>query len=336
MVEILKWDGKSKISKPGIYSNVPIGVYHSDCCEGPSASSSNLRTVVNESPADYWDDSYLNPHVEPKPFEESEALLLGRALHDLILSQGGFSTSFVIQPEVYVSDKGPDKGEEKKWTYAAGFCKAWRDIQRKANRSILTMAQVDIIKGMAKTLARDTLVKEGILNGLVEHSLFWRDKKTGIWLKARPDAIPVSVKMLARGGASVDVSDLKSIAAVDYIDMENSYDDNGYYMQTALIRQGLKEVLNLSVSTFTLMFAAKKRPFSTRPVILDEDDLQLGDDANRVGLDVMARCIKDGEWPGPGRGPGRDVMEKLKLSEFRVNRIRARIDRLKDTFELNR
>lgn len=331
MVEIIKWTG-GKITKPGIYQDVPIDFYHGDCCEGVSVSSSGLRKIVNDSPADYFEESYLNPDNSKKEFEESEALLLGRAVHHLILGQANFGATFIVQPELY-----PDaKGGQSKWTYGAQFCKDWRDEQRKAHKSILTLSQVETIKGMAKTLARDTLVKEGLLNGLVEHSLFWKDKKTGIWLKIRPDAIPVSVKMLARGGASVDVSDLKSIIGVDYIDMENSYEDNGYYMQTGLIRQGLKDVLNLSVSTFTLMFAAKKKPFSTRPMLLDEDDLALGDAANRVGLDVMHRCIIDKTWPGPGRGPGRDVMEKLKLSEFRVNRIQARIDRLKDTFELNR
>lgn len=329
MVEIIKWTG-GKITKPGIYSNLPIEVYHSDCCEGPSASSTNLRTVVNESPADYWDTSYLNPEVEKAEFEESEALLLGRAVHHLILGQQGFAAEFVIQPDTYVPTKGKDAGEKKKWTYAAEDCKAWRAVQRKAHKSILTLAQVETIKGMAKTLARDDMVKLGLLNGLVEHSLFWRDKKTGIWCKIRPDTIPV----LVRGGASADVSDLKTILGVDYSDMEKSYDENGYYMQAGLIREGLKQVLNMSVSTFTLQFVEKKRPFSTRPVILDEDDLDLGDTANRVGLDVMHRCLLDKSWPGPGRGPGRDIMEKLKLSQFRRDRIEARIMRLKDTFEL--
>lgn len=329
MTDIIKWTG-GKITKPGIYSNIPIDVYHSDCCDAPSVSSSNLRTVVNESPADYWDTSYLNPDAEKSEFIENEALLLGRAVHHLILGQANFAAEFIIQPETYVASKGPDKGEKKKWTYAASDCKEWRDLQRKAGKSILTVAQVEIIKGMAKTLARDEMVKLGLLNGLVEHSIFWKDKKTGIWLKIRPDTIPVIV----RGGSSVDVSDLKTIVGVAYEDMEKSYDENGYYMQAALIREGLKEVLKMSVSTFTLQFVEKKRPFSTRPVILDEDDLDLGDTANRTGLDVMARCINDNSWPGPGRGPGRDIMEKLKLGKFRRERIEARIMRLKDTFEI--
>lgn len=326
-IAILKWKG-GKITQPGIYSDVPIDVYHSDCCDGPSASSSNLRAVVNESPADYWDTSYLNPEVEKKEFEESEALLLGRAVHHLILGQKNFAGEFVIQPSKY-----PDaKGGQSKWTYAAEFCKDWRAEQRKAHKSILTAEQVETIKGMAKTLAKDEMVKLGLLNGLVEHSLFWKDKKTGIWVKCRPDTIPV----ITRTGASVDVSDLKTILGVDYSDMEKSYDENGYYMQTALIREGLKEVLGLEVATFTLLFVEKKRPFSTRPVLLDEDDLALGDQANRTALDVMARCMVAKSWPGPGRGPGRDIMEKLKLSDWRREKIEARLMRLRDTFELTK
>ncbi len=62
--------------------------------------------------------------------------------------------------------------------------------------------------------------------------------------------------------------------------------------------------------------------------------MDLGDEANRTGLDVMVRCLKDSSWPGPGRGPGRDVIEYIGLSDAARERISARVVRLRDTFEL--
>ena len=326
MNAILKWDG-GKITKPGIYADVPIDVYHDDCCDGPSISSSGLRTIVNDSPKHYWLTSYLNPDAPEQ--EESEALLLGRAVHHLILGQKNFAAEFVIQPLKYVH---PKEGE-KAWSNNAQICKDWRAEQKKKHKSILTATQVEKIKGMARSLAQDEMVKLGLLNGLVEHSLFWRDKKTGIWCKIRPDTMPV---LPALTGASADICDLKTILGVDYIEMHNSYKTNAYYMQAGLIREGLREVLSVDVSTFTLQFIEKTEPHCTRPVILDEDDMDLGDEANRVGLDVMARCMVMKQWPGPGRGPGRDLMEKLKLSDRAREEIEQKLMRLRDTFELNK
>jgi len=34
------------ITEPGIYRNVPMDVYHSDCCDGPSISSSGLPELT--------------------------------------------------------------------------------------------------------------------------------------------------------------------------------------------------------------------------------------------------------------------------------------------------
>jgi hypothetical protein len=320
MITPTKWDGK-KITKPGIYSGIPIETYHGDICDGPSVSSSGLRKIVNDSPADYWDGCYMNPDADP--FEESAALLMGRAVHHLILGEKNFAASFVIQPDTYVHEKDG----VKPWSNNAKVCKTWRAEQKEAGRSVLTKGDVETIRGMAKSLARDELVNAGILNGLVEHSIFWKDRLTGIWVKSRPDTIPTH---------SGDVADLKTIMGVDYQDCVRSIDDNGYYQQAGLVRQGLREVLGIEVSTFTFMFAAKKRPFSTRPMILHDDDMALGDQANRVGLDVMARCLREKVWPGPGRGPGRDIAEYVRLSDFARERVEHRLMRLKDTFELNR
>jgi hypothetical protein len=183
---------------------------------------------------------------------------------------------------------------------------------------------------MARSLSRDEMVRQGLLNGLVECSLFWKDKKTGIWLKCRPDSIPV----INSEGASVDVSDLKTTPSVVYTDCLRSYEEYGYYQQAALIREGMREVLNAQVSTFSLMWIEKKKPWSTRPMLVKDADMDLGDEANRTALDVLAHCLKTKTWPGPGRGPGRDLIEYLGLSDAGRERVDANVQRLRDTFEL--
>lgn len=313
----IKWDGK-KITKPGLYSHVPMAFYHGDCCDGPSVSSTGLRQIIKKSPRDYWVRSYMNP--AGKPFEESEALTIGRALHHLILGEENFHGQFAIKPENYPAEDGTNK----KWTRAAKYCKDWEDGQRKAGKDILSAANVETIIAMSKTIADDELVKSGLLNGLVECSLFWKDKKTGIWVKSRPDTVPTH---------SGDAADLKTIDDIDYQNCERSLENNGYYQQAALVREGFRRVLDLNVTSFVYLFVEKKEPHSARPMIVKDNTLDKGDEANRVALDVMAWCLKNKQWPQPGRGPGKDVVaEYIELNEWAQKRVDYQISRAKEIF----
>jgi hypothetical protein len=89
-----QWTGE-KITEPGCYL-MPIEAYHSDCAAGPSISSSGLRQIEQESPAHYWAQSYLNPDREQE--EDSEAFILGRAAHHLLLGEGSFAQKFCVRP----------------------------------------------------------------------------------------------------------------------------------------------------------------------------------------------------------------------------------------------
>ena len=44
MIESIEWDGK-RITKPGCYKNVPMSVYHGDCTDGPSISTTGLKKI---------------------------------------------------------------------------------------------------------------------------------------------------------------------------------------------------------------------------------------------------------------------------------------------------
>ena len=65
----------------------------------------------------------------------------------------------------------------------------------------------DLITGLDRSevasLAEEPLIKAGILNGLVEHTMVYQDKETGVWIKVRPDCVPTD---------GADISDLKTIA----------------------------------------------------------------------------------------------------------------------------
>lgn len=321
-----KWDGR-QISEPGIYTNMPNEAYHNAfICAGdqpipdgikiegiksygPSISSSGLRAIFNQSPAHF----FLNWGGNPKMVEREDAahFRVGRAVHHLMLGEKFFSKLFAVQPTEW-----PDKdGILSAWHNGRTVCKAWNAAREGEGRAVLTKADVVAIKNMVIALEHNPIVQAGALNGLIERSIFWQDKDTGIWLKSRPDSIP---------GDSGDFVDLKTTVSTQWRDMVRTLGDLGYHAQGSLICEGARTVLKVKNPTFTLIFAEKKPPYCTRVVTLKENDLALGDRQNRKALDTFADCLKNNDWPGPG-GHQQDAMH-IELDDRARQRIQDRID----------
>lgn len=312
-LETIEWDGK-QIKKSGMYSRVPMDIYHSQkLFPGPSVSSSGLRNLNPNigSPKHFYAKWDGNPKVAAEDDQEVKRhFVLGRALHHLVLGEPFFAKLFTEQPEKY---RDPERGKDEwvKWNNNATICKEWHAEQRKAGRVVLTIKEVDTIKGMALELATHPFVQAGALNGLIERSIFWKDKKTGIYCKSRPDSIPT---------ASADFFDYKSTTSVHYRQIQRAIDTLGYHQQAALVRQGCREVLGLDTTatqfTFIFLFQEKTEPFAVRDVHLKTSAIDLGERQNRAALDRMAYCLKVNHWPGPGAG--REGTESVELSENRV------------------
>ena len=283
-MEAIKWDGKT-VAKPGIYAGIPLETYHSQwILDGPSVSSTGLRRVLEingGSPAHFFDTWSGNPDAADEP--DKAHFALGRACHFLFLEGAkrgdAFSQYFVIRPDAF-----PD--------YRTAASRAWRDNAIALGKTPLTDEQVEAITGMAKRIAVDPLAVN-LLRGDIERSMFWRDKKTGLWCKARPDSLP---------NDSGDFADLKTTTRTSFPLLMHSVGTCAYHQQAALIREGSATVLGLGMTSFSLVFVESKRPYCVRVAVLDVSDIDLGHRQNRMALDLIAKCIHEKRWPGPGDG----------------------------------
>ena len=301
-MKILRWTGEP-ISAPGIYSGVPISVYHgADLCIGPSISSSGLRTIFDpkRGPMAYWIESPLNPNrIDP---EEKDAFVLGRAAHHLGLGEANFSRYYAVEPETYRDSK---TGELKPWNNNATACREWRaHVEEGEGRTVLSRKQIEQIRGIAgllpwqrdledSGLANSAVVRAGALSGLVEHTIIAQDKETGVWLKSRPDAIPLD---------STDFSDFKTTQDVDGASISRTLDSLRYDMQAVLASMCLEQAVGQPFTSFAFIFAMKKPPHAVEvgeltPVDLTEAELDV-----RIAIRTFARCLETGRWPGPGGG----------------------------------
>jgi len=295
-MNVIPWNGQP-ISKPGIYSGVPMAAYHSGrLCVAPSISG-GLRTILLRSPAHYWDTSPYNPDRADEDEEvEKESRILGRATHHLLLGEPHFHAQYVVRPE-----QAPDGRD---WNGNNKTCRAWLKAQKAAGRTVLAPAQGERIKGMALSLAKEPLVAAGALNGLIEQTIVALDQETGVYVLSRPDVIPTE---------SGDFVDLKTTVSVAYGDLVKTIGALGYHMQAARCADGYRAVVGREISSYSLYFIESKRPHCARMVTLRPEDLELGSRQNREALRTFVRCLNDNFWPGPG---GRqETIEMIGISD---------------------
>lgn len=272
MTKLLTLAEGEKIAESGVWL-IDIERYHSSCCVGPSISSSGLRTIESKTPAHYYATSYLNPNREPD--EGSRALDFGKAAHTLLLGESGFREHFAIRPD-----------EWSDWRTNA--VKAWRDEQQQAGRTVLVPEDMETIRGMSRALSAHPLIQSGILQGDIERSLIWQDKDTGVWLKSRPDVLPVSDGV---------VVDLKTCAEASPEAVQRSILNHGYALQGALTGRALKRVLGIDMTAFVLVFVEKAAPYAVSVVEIDQDWIGFAGRQVQRAIDRFARCVETGHWP---------------------------------------
>src|ERR1044072_1795820 len=163
------------ISPPDLY-DFPNHIYHSDCREGPSLSSTGARILATQCPAAYkWQKE--NPPVK-REFE------IGNATHLLVLEPHLYEQSIVRIPMD---------------TYRTKESKEIRDEARASGRYPLTTEDQAHVDGMRASLYNDPIAQFALQGGIeVERSIFGRDPEfEGQWVKCRPDIMPKTRRYLA-------------------------------------------------------------------------------------------------------------------------------------------
>lgn len=309
-LNLIEYKPGTKISEPGAYIGMPLAVYHSQCCVGPSVSSSGLRQLFLESSAHFWAHSSLNPNrVE---VEETKFIILGRAAHHLFGGEPGFNRHFVVRPATYTDSKG----EDKPWTRQSKTCKEWEAKAQLVGLSILTPEQAEQIRGMARAIEAEPMAR-GMLRGHIEVSLFWQDIETGIWLKARPDVMPLQ---------SADGADLKCVSGISDKEIHSMIEGRGYFMQGALVGEAFQNVFGVEMQSFSFVFVESDIPHCVRVESLAAEDYDLGWKANRIALKRLRRCLDTQQWPGPRNRDGQGG--HFPLSGYARERIGRRIEQL--------
>lgn len=275
-----------KIDRPGIYA-MPMSWYHDDCCVGPSISSTGLRTIRHYSPGHYWVGSPLNPDREEKEeSEEKDAFRMGRAVHHRLLDPAEFATQYITRPTMFDS-----------WRTKAA--KEWREEQWSKGITVMSGEEMQRVVGMSDALRGHAIHRDGILDGAIELSIIWKDEKSGVWLKARPDSIPASGAMLA---------DIKITRDARRNHFDRSVREYGYDMQMALGGIGMETVLQRAIEDYVLIPIETTPPFAVTIRPIDENRIYWARLQLRQSINTFATCLRQKEWPTYSQDDGLHIM----------------------------
>jgi hypothetical protein len=268
----------SVISAPGCYDGIPAEDYHGrELCDAPSISSSGLKTIMDRSPLHYWWNSPLNPN---RPAESQKRhLSIGKAAHDILLLEARWPERYHV-----LSD-----GFNAAATKAQADAIAERDAAIEAGMTVLRHEDAATAEAMAAAIRANRFAVAALTNGKPEQTLCWKDRETGVWLRARPDFLPTKRQF---------IPDLKTAADASPDGFGRSVANFGYHQSAALYLDGIEAVFGERPAAFFFVVVEKEAPHCVALYQIPEDDIHRGRMLNRKAIQTFADCLSRDRWPG--------------------------------------
>lgn len=262
------------IDNPGVYRDIPKAAYHGQLTVGPSLGRSMAHLLVSTCPQVLFERSYLNPHFEA---EQKQEFIIGDAAHLIVL-----------EPEQWGDRVAIVEADD----YKTKAAKEARDAAYDAGKTPLLPKQRDHILAMHRALIADPDARKLLTGGENEMTFVARDPETSIWLKARTDKVHL--------GHGV-VVDYKTSGSAHPQDFASRVYDQGYYIQDPWYRDVIGMATGETMRQFVFVVQEPKPPYALSINTLGQQDVEWGRLQSGRAIDIFARCLASGRWPGYGR-----------------------------------
>lgn len=256
------------ITEPGIY-DMTNEQYHADPVPGGSLSSSGARKLLAPSCPALFRYEQLHGQPPKRVFD------FGTAAHGEVLGSG---------PELVVIDAD---------NYRTKAAQEARDDAHASGAVPLLPHEWEQVQAMATAIRRHPEASALFApdSGRPEQSLFWQDRASGVWCRARLDW------MRYRTAGRLLVPDYKTAVSADPRAIERSIGQYGYHQQGAFYIDGVK-ALGGGDAEFLLVVQEKTAPYLVTVVQIDQASIRLGRERNRRAIELYRQCVTDDHWPG--------------------------------------
>ncbi len=254
---------------PGVYD-----IENHDYHEADGLSRSGL-ILFNKSPLHYWNE-YKKETAQETDNGDTPALILGNAVHSYILEPDKFNERFFVAEKV---DRRTTVGKEK-----------WQAMQAQLNgRDILTEESFQQVQNMGKSFLSNSIASRFLEGAQIEKSIFWKDSKTNVLCKCRPDIWLPNI-----------LCDLKTTEDASPRAFQRDMIKYGYHIQAAMIQDGIHHIKSSKIETFVFICIEKSDPYAIGIYELDKEAIERGrEEYKKILEDYMPYQYEEVKiWPG--------------------------------------
>lgn len=234
--------------------------------------------------------------------DPTPAMLRGTLAHCAVLEPAAMTKRYVVVPED--APRRPTKAQwaAKNPSEDSKASMVWwtRFEEECADRDIVSREDYSLCQAQLTAVAREPELSALLRSGHGEVSLFWIDKATGIYCKARPDWLPVLQGRLR--GSSITALDLKTCSDESPNGFGRAAARLRYDLQAAHYTAGIEATTGMVVDRFIFGAVSSKPPVLAVPYVLTDEIRDQGRDERRELIDKLAWCQREDQWPAYGSG----------------------------------
>lgn len=268
----------------GLVENMPFDDYLA-----VDALSSTALKQLARSPWHYRN----RVDIEPTP-----AMLSGTLAHCAVLEPEAMDKRYAVLPE-----GAPRRPTKAQWSAknpspeSLASMRWWSDFTEQTNgRELVQFNDYALCQSQLTAITEHPDLANLLREGRGEVSLFWIDKATGIYCKARPDWMPNP------DGKRIKPVDIKTCADESPSGFGRAAARLRYDLQAAHYTAGIEAVTKLHVDAFVFAAVSSKPPVLAVPYVLTDEIRDQGKDDRRELMDRLAWCRRENEWPAYGSG----------------------------------
>ena len=249
-------------------------VTNADYHKGPGISKSGLDNIA-KSPAHYQ-------HALSEVREFTPAMLLGSVTHHKLLEPENFTDWFAVAPEI---NRRTNEGKA-----------AWEKFQTdNANKTVVTGEVLETAERIIAKI-KDHSIANGQLEGFKEVAFYWKDERTGVLCKCKPDCL----------GMQAQLVDLKVVSEADPGNFARKILNLRYHVQAALYLDGVRAAIDqgnvtelkfLAPRKFVFLAVESSEPHGIGVYELPIDAVELGRSKYQADLKTFLECTASGKWP---------------------------------------
>lgn len=268
--------------KEGIYDNINIKDYHSD---RDYFSSSSLKLAKKSLKLfELWLNGEIDTTGKEVPKIESH-FDFGNAFELALLDQ----TAFENEVFLYDIEARPETNK----TMASIKNKEWKEEIFKTDKYIVSKwgekESFQTIVKMLTSCHKDAVIKKLIQGIEYQYSIFWKDEKTGLKLKTRPDICKTKKNIIVDVKTTIDGSPEK---------FSKDMADYDYPFQAVMQIDGvIKSGFMKQVDAYYWLVVEKEPPYSATLYEFDPEDIAWVTDEYDYVLNCVSQALKKNHFP---------------------------------------